>query len=295
MPASPRDCPCLLMVDPAHFSVSYAINPWMDPARWQADPAGLHAQAVAAWQALRAALEVAGAVVEVAPGAPGLPDMVFPANSAVVLDGRALLARFRHAERRGEEAHFLALFEDLRTRGLVREVAQLPEGCFQEGAGDAIWDATRGHFWAGTGPRSAPGSVPALAAFFGREVVPLPLASDRCYHLDVGFCVLSGGHILYLPDALTPEALATLHARVGAAWRIEATADELRHFNINAVGLGATVVMSLCTPGLRDRLAARGYRVVEVDLAPFMLSGGGAYCLTLNLSQNSSFPASSGL
>jgi N-dimethylarginine dimethylaminohydrolase len=220
----------------------------------------------------------------VAAGAPGLPDMVFPANAAVVLDGRALLSRFRHPERRGEEPHFAAIFEGLRARGVLREVAQLPEGCFQEGAGDAIWDATRGHFWAGHGPRSASGSVPALAAFFGREVVPLPLASDRCYHLDVGFCVLGGGHILYLPGALTPEALATLHARVGAEWLIEATEDDLRHFNINAVCLGQTVVMSRCTPRLHHALTGRGYRVAEVDLGPFMLSGGGAYCLTLNLS-----------
>ena len=41
-------------------------------------------------------------------GVPGLPDMVFPANAAVVLNGRAIVARFRHYERQGEERHFLA-------------------------------------------------------------------------------------------------------------------------------------------------------------------------------------------
>jgi N-dimethylarginine dimethylaminohydrolase len=213
--------------------------------------------------------------------------MVFPANAAVVLDGRALLARFQHAERRGEEPHFRAIFEDLRARGLLREVAQLPRGCFQEGAGDCIWDAARNLFWAGWGPRSSREAVDAITAFFGRDVVPLELASERCYHLDVGFCVLGGGHILYLPAALTPEAQDSLRARVAPEWLIEATEEDLLHFNVNAVCLGHTVMMSLGTPRLRATLQARGYRVVEVDLGPFMLSGGGAFCMTLNLSQRS--------
>ena len=281
-PASPH----LLMVAPTHYDVSYAINPWMAPERWQADPAGLHAQAQAASTALRAALETAGAVVEMAAGAPGLPDLVFTANSAVVLDGRALLARFRHAERRGEEARYLAIFEDLRVRGLLREVVQLPEGCWQEGAGDCIWDATRGHFWAGWGPRSSRAAIDALAAFFGQDIVPLELVSERCYHLDVGFCPLAGGHILHFPAALTPEALATLRARVAPGWLIEASEEDLQHFNVNAVCLGRTVVMSRSTPRLRATLQSRGYQVVEVDLQPFMLSGGGAFCMTLNLSQH---------
>ena len=33
---------------------------------------------------------------------PGLPDMVFAANGATVVDGRVLVARFRHAERAAE-------------------------------------------------------------------------------------------------------------------------------------------------------------------------------------------------
>lgn len=284
----------LLMVDPAHYTVSYSINPWMQPARWQQDPAGLHAQAVAASHALREALENAGAVVEMAAGVPGLPDMVFPANAAVVLDGRALLARFHHAERRGEETHFHAIFESLRARGWLQEVALLPEGCFQEGAGDCHWDAIRGHFWAGFGPRSARASIDELAGFFAQEVVPLELASDRCYHLDVGFCLLSGGHILYLPAALTEAARSTLHERVSARWLIEGDEEDLRHFNLNAVSLvgprGPTVVTTRCTPRLRAVLQGHGYQVAEVDLAPFMLSGGGAYCMTLNLSHASRPP-----
>ena len=287
MPALPPDAPALLLIDPAHFDVSYAINPWMHPDQWARDPQGMHAAALRSFGDLKHALEQAGARVIAQPGAPGLPDMVFPANAAVVLDGRAILARFRHPQRRGEEAHFLKIFEDLRARGELREVAQLPEGCYQEGAGDCIWDVARGHFWGGYGPRSKREAIAVMAAHFGREIVPLELVSDRCYHLDVGFCPLSGGEVLFFPGALSEAALREVHARVAPELRIEASEDDLRHFSVNAVCLGRHIVMNRTTPRLREELGRRGYTLIEVDLAPYVLSGGGAFCMTLRLNWHS--------
>ena len=72
--------PVILMTDPAHFDVSYAINPWMRPGEWSLDPAGRREAARLSWEALRSALQAAGAQVEVAAGALGWPDMVFPAS-----------------------------------------------------------------------------------------------------------------------------------------------------------------------------------------------------------------------
>ncbi|HLY81034.1 MAG TPA: arginine deiminase-related protein, partial [Caulobacteraceae bacterium] len=230
-----------------------------------------------------AALKAAGASVEIIAGAQGLPDMVFAANSAVVLDGRVLVGRFRPAERRGEEARYLAAFKALKSRGLVGEVAQIAPGLFQEGAGDAIWDARRGHFWTGFGQRSDRAASDAIAAFFGREVVPLELASPRFYHLDTCFCPLSGGEVLYYPPAFTPAALAEIRARIPAEQLIEASDEAAAALCVNAVSIGETIVMAKAPASLRKTLEARGYRVAEVDLAPFILSGGAAFCLTLRL------------
>ena len=98
----------------------------------------------------------------------GLPDLVFPANAAIVLDGRALVARFRHPERQGEEAVFRAAFQDLKARGLLADVIELPDGVLQEGAGDCIWDADRGFL---LGRLSASvrraNSLPVIADVFG--------------------------------------------------------------------------------------------------------------------------------
>src|SRR5689334_16201982 len=180
-----------LMTDARHFGVTYQINPWMRPDAWQADQSGLKSAALKSAAALRAALEGIGATVETVPAVADLPDLVFPANAAIVLDGRVLVARFRHPERQGEEGIFRAAFLDLRRRGLVNDVIDLPLGVLQEGAGDCIWDKDRGFFWAGHGQRSTANSLSVIADTFGRPVIGLELATDRFYHLDTCFCPIT--------------------------------------------------------------------------------------------------------
>lgn len=281
------DRPIFLMTDPDAFDVCYQINPWMRPDAWRADPQAGLAAAREASAGLRRALQGLGAQVETIGAVLGLPDLVFPANGAVVLDGVALLARFRHPERQGEEAIFREVFCALKRRGIVRQVVDLPEGVLQEGAGDAIWDADRGFFWAGHGPRSSRASLAVIARTFGQEVVGLELATDRYYHLDTCFCPLAGGRLLYYPPAFTDQALATIRARVPESQRIEATDAEAEAFCVNAVNLGERIVMARAPASLKRKLSAQGYRVAEVDLAPFILSGGAAYCMTLRLDRES--------
>ncbi|MDB5433808.1 MAG: amidinotransferase [Phenylobacterium sp.] len=273
-----------LMTDPACFDVSYQINPWMRPKAWRPEH---RAAAQLASANLKAALKAAGAQVETIGAVRGLPDLVFPANAAVVLDGRVLLARFRHPERQGEEAVFRSVFARLKTRGLIREIVDLPDGVVQEGAGDSIWDAERRLFWVGYGPRSSKSSVAAIGRTFGEEVVGLELASDRFYHLDTCFCPLAGGKVLYYPAAFTPAAQAAIRERVPEAQRIEATAEEAEAFCVNAVNLDARVIMARAPASLRGKLLAGGYSLTEIDLDPFILSGGAAYCMTLRLDRTS--------
>jgi N-dimethylarginine dimethylaminohydrolase len=276
--------PLFLMTDPSCFDVSYQINPWMRPTAWRPEHA---AAAKAASAKLKAALKALGAEVETIEAIRGLPDLVFPANAAVVLDGRVLLARFRYPERQGEEAVFRAVFSRLRARGLVHDIVDLPDGVLQEGAGDCIWDTDRRLFWAGYGPRSSKASVGVIGRTFGQEVVGLELASDRFYHLDTCFCPLAGGKVLYYPDAFTAAAQAVIRSHVPQAQRIVASAEEAEAFCVNAVNLDARLVMARAPASLRAKLTARGYSLTEVDLDPFILSGGAAYCMTLRLDRKS--------
>ncbi len=277
------DTATFMITNASHFEVSYKINPWMKPGSWRDNESKNRERALEGSVSLRRALEGAGGRVITIDGVPGLPDMVFPANAAIVLNGRALLARFRYAERQGEERYFSRAFDSLQRQGIVDEVAHMPWGCWQEGAGDCIWDDCRQHFWTGYGPRSRPESIARIKDFFAVDVVPLELISERYYHLDVCFLALSGGEVLYYPPAFSKEALATIRDRIPADLLIAASSDDVERFSVNAVNIGFNIVMARPPVRLAAQLAERGYKVSPLDLQPFMMAGGGAYCMTLRL------------
>jgi N-dimethylarginine dimethylaminohydrolase len=130
-----------------------------------------------------------------------------------------------------------------------------------------------------------------IADTFGHPVVGLELATDRFYHLDTCFCPLTGGKVLYYPPAFTAKALAAIHVHVRQEDRIEATDEDAAAFCVNAVNIGRHIVMAKAPVALKKRLNALGYSVTEVDLSPFILSGGGAYCMTLRLNRESGLRA----
>lgn len=277
----------VLMSSPEHYEVCYTINPWMKPEEWNLNRKDARVRAREQWAALARLLAESGLAVEVLPGVAGLPDMVFPANAAIVLDNRALLARFRYPERQGEERWILDFFHTLRQRDLMVEIETLPPGMFQEGAGDCIWDASRQLFWAAYGPRSTIESLEVIGGFFGQPVVGLELVTERFYHLDTCFCVLSGGEVVYYPPALSPRSQQVVADHVPPELRIVATADEAEAFSLNAVNIGRDLIMTTPPPRLRRLLEDRGYHCRPVDLSSFVLSGGASYCMTLRLDRSS--------
>ena len=259
-----------------------------NPAAWQESGDALHATAQRQWDGLFDALCSSGASVDLVEPLGGLPDLVFTANSAVVLDGKALLARFRYPQRQGEEPVYAAAFQALRSRGLIGEVATLPSGVTLEGAGDCLWDAHRRLFWMGCGFRSGVEAREVVTAQFGVPCVALPLADPAFYHLDTCFSPLPCGAVMYHPAAFTTEGLAQIHARVAPEQRIAIAAEDAACFAANAVSFGRTILLSSCSETLRGRLEKRGYTVVEAPLTVFQRSGGSACCLTLRLDYRSS-------
>jgi len=284
--------PRLLMCPPRHFAVTYSINPWMNPQAWAGADGGaaLHATAQRQWAGLRRALAGVGAVVEILQPEPGLPDLVFVANAAVVLDRKAVLARFRHGERQNEEPVFLAAFRALAARGLIDDVVQLPADVTLEGAGDCIFDPRRCLFWMGCGFRSDAAAADALERQLGVRCVVLPLSNPSFYHLDTAFCALPCGGVIYYPAAFTAEALARIDDRVAPADRIALDAEDAARFAANAVCVGRTIVLSNCSVVLRRTLEERGYKVVTTPLQSFLRSGGSACCLTLRLDYRTVVP-----
>ncbi|MGW4891592.1 dimethylargininase [Kitasatospora sp. NPDC004240] len=257
-----------LMCRPTHFTVDYAINPWMDPA--SPTDTGL---AVRQWERLHALYRRLGHTVELIDPVPGLPDMVFAANGATVLDGRALVATFRHPERAGESAAYQDWF---RARG-YREVRRA--GHVNEGEGDHLVAGRR--VLAGTGFRTERAAHAEAGALFGVQVLSLTLVDPRFYHLDTALAVLDEEHIMYYPEAFAPESRAALRAAYPDA--ILADRADAEVFGLNAVSDGRRVLLPEAAKGLAARLVEHGYEPVPVDLSELLKSGGGAKCCTLEL------------
>jgi N-dimethylarginine dimethylaminohydrolase len=255
------------MCRPRYFEVSYTINPWMQLSR----PVD-RALALRQWEELRATYVRLGHRVDDIAPEPGLPDLVFAANAGLVIGGRALASRFRHDERRAEEAVFVDWF---RARGLLTRQATL---C-NEGEGDYL--VTSRGILAGSGFRSDTDAHREVAAFFGRPVIPLTLVDPRFYHLDTALAVLDDETIAYWPGAFSPASRAVLRRRFPDA--VEASEDDAVAFGLNACSDGRHVVMAAGATGLARRLAGRGFEPVLVETSELQKAGGSAKCCTLEL------------
>ncbi|WP_194235751.1 dimethylargininase [Streptomyces sp. CB01881] len=257
-----------LMCRPTHFTVDYAINPWMDPAR----PTDT-ALALRQWERLRALYLRLGHTVELIDPLPGLPDMVYTANGATVLNGRALVATFRHPERAAESDAYQEWF---RARG-YREVRRA--GHVNEGEGDHLVAGRR--VLAGTGFRTDPAAHAEARALFGVQVLGLTLVDPRYYHLDTALAVLDDDHVMYYPAAFSPDSQALLRSLYPDA--ILADRADAEVFGLNAVSDGRHVLLPETAKALAGRLAEQGYEPVPVDVSELLKGGGGAKCCTLEL------------
>jgi len=278
----------ILMCAPDHFEVAYAINPWMHPDEWAARRDELTGRSCDGWSLLRNTLEKVGAAIELVPPVPGLPDMVFTANAAVIMDGKALVATFRHPERQGETPHFRRAFAALAARGLLTEVADMPAGITLEGAGDCVHDVTRGTFFLGYGFRSDRAAAPVVADFTGEHVEPIELVDPRFYHMDTCLAPLSGGEVLYVPCAFSEAGRGRIAEIVGRD-RLFAVPDvDAEKLGANLVNIGRDIVLAEASDRFKALVGELGYAVHETPIRSFGLSGGSAFCLTLRLDRASS-------
>ncbi len=276
--------PHFLMCPPTFFEVPYAINPWMNPEH-PVDATLAQAQ----WQHLKSTLEAIGANVSLVPAVAGWPDLIFTANAALIHPNsptgqpKALLARFKHAERQGEEPLYQQALA-----ALGYEVLTLPPHVAQEGAGEAlVYHPPQGPalLLAAHGLRSDWESHRLIGDFMGLPVVSLALVDERFYHLDVACCPTERGDLLIYPPAFSPESLARLAQQVPVARWIEVSEAEACQFACNAVSVNQHLILSSQhVPRLAALLEQRGYTVHLCPMSETMKAGGAAKCCTLRLS-----------
>ncbi|MFG2079897.1 dimethylargininase [Micromonospora tulbaghiae] len=260
-----------LMCSPEHFAVEYAINPWMDVTTpVDAD------LAVKQWDRLRETLVGLGHEVHLLTAEAGLPDMVYAANGAFVVDGTAYGARFKHEQRSAEAAAHRAFYEEQGWRFIAPSETN-------EGEGDFAYlpEAHGGLILAGHGFRTEPAAHAEAQEALGRPVVSLRLVDPRFYHLDVALASIDDENIVYYPGAFSAASQKVLAQLFPDA--IVADDEDVLAFGLNLVSDGLNVVLNNEATRLAGKLKAAGYHPVPVELAELKKGGGSVKCCIAEL------------
>jgi N-dimethylarginine dimethylaminohydrolase len=259
------------MCPPTYFDVVYSINPWMDP-NGQVD----RALAIRQWSGLVEAYRSTGHRVDLLDPLPGMPDMVFAANGATVVDGHTLPAKFANRQREAE----VATHAEWHCRnGILYGARNIPQpGAVNEAEGDFAILSRR--ILAGCGFRTSPQAHRELATLTGREVISVELVDPCLFHLDLALAVLDDerDHIAYYPEAFSQpsrDLLAELFPDALIANQHDAYA-----FGLNAVSDGLHVFIPSGASQLREDLAATGYSPISIDLSELIKGGGSLKCCT---------------
>lgn len=260
-----------LMCRPTFYTVAYEINPWM-----HTEIATDTALAIRQWETLVETYLGWGHTIELIDPIEGLPDMVYAANGATVVDGLVYSAKFRHPERQPEGPAYQKWFADA---GFVTHTAEE----INEGEGDmlVVGDVILG----GSGFRTDPSAHRELAELTGHEVVTLELVDPRYYHLDTALAVLDSdpAHplVAYHPPAFSAASRAELERRFPDAVLVDAA--DAAHLGLNAVSDGRRVVVAAGAFGLAAQLRDAGFEPHHVDTTELLKGGGGAKCCTLEI------------
>jgi N-dimethylarginine dimethylaminohydrolase len=259
------------MCSPEHFAVEYAINPWMDVTT-PVDPE----LAVKQWDRLRETLVNLGHTVHLLTPEAGLPDMVYAANGAFVVDGTVYGAQFKHEQRTAEAAVHRAFYEAQGWRFVAPSLTNEGEGDFAY-----VPEAHGGLILAGYGFRTEVAAHAEAQEVLGRPAVSLHLVDPRFYHLDVALAALDDSNITYFPGAFSASSQRVLAQLFPEA--VIADDEEALSFGLNLVSDGANVVLNSEATRLAAKLKAAGYTPVPVELAELKKGGGSVKCCIAEL------------
>lgn len=258
----------VLMCSPVYFDIEYEINPWMSTDN-QVQPAVARQQ----WLQLNGIYGQLGWQVEHIEPIQGLPDMVFTANGALVIDHKVALPTFRAPDRQPETEHFKKWLQDHGYSEFLQ-----PKYDF-EGEGDAlVWNDIifAGYPWRTDNPAHA-----ELTEFFGKKVISLQLADARFYHLDTCLSIVDQQTVAVWPKAFTAETLKIIYDTVPNV--IVASDADALVYGLNAMSDGKNIVLSDKAIGLHEIYKQKGMTVFPTPISEFQKSGGGVKCLTLEL------------
>ena len=220
------------------------------------------AKAAAQHAAYEQALAGAGFELVRLPELPGDPDAVFVEDTALLLDGHAIITRPGAPSRMGEA--------DSTAAGLVGfELHRIASGYLD--GGDVLRIGRT--LYVGRSTRTdAQGidSLRELAAPLGYTVVEAELRD--CLHLKTGATFAGDGALLYDPRCVDHAQFAGVEPM--AVHPAEPAAA-------NCVRAGERLILPAGNPRTAERLRQRGFDVVEVDVCELQKAEAGVTCMSL--------------
>lgn len=285
----------VVLISPDHYSVKYSINP-LTNIKSVVNPK----KAMEQFQKLKGRFESHKIPVHtidsnIADPEGKFPDFVFAANSALILRGWptkvAILARYAHPERRGEEERVGAYLKHI----LGYKIISLPEkeGLYFEGEGDIRWSNEGQHLWMcyGTGRTTLAGidavceAIIKEAASIGwapPKIHRLRMVEKRTYHLDLCFLPLPNGRVVFHASSFSPGSKKEIENHFGKNNCVSIPLKYL--YACNSVWLDEK---NLLIPKLQDcrqwMYEATKMHIIEVNVEQFQLAGGSVSCMTLPL------------
>ena len=214
------------------------------------------------------ALETAGYEVVRLPDLPDHPDGVFVEDTALLLDGHAVILRPGAASRAPETASTAAGLAD------HFELHRVTEGHVD--GGDVLRIGKR--LYVGVSSRTdATGieSLRAIAGPFGFEVVQAKL--DGCLHLKTGATLAgldeSGNSVLpYAVGSVDPSQFSNVDPM---------PVDPGEPAAANCLRVGSRLILPAGNPRTAERLRNRGFKLIEVDVSELQKAEAGVTCMSL--------------
>ena len=220
--------------------------------------------AVRQHQRYERALEELGCQVRRLSPEPDLPDAVFVEDTAIVLDECAVMARPGAASRRPETTSVVAGLCQYRSLHPIE-----PPGTLD---GGDVLRASR-HIYVGLSSRTNEDGARQLDDLLAPMGYTVERVAVRgCLHLKSAVTTLSDDELLLNPILVD----ATLFGEL--KWTAVHPAEP---FAANVLSVGGRVLCQASAPRTRERMEARGYEVIAVDVSEFAKAEGGLTCCSL--------------
>jgi N-dimethylarginine dimethylaminohydrolase len=274
----------VILVDPSGYTIHESLNPLTSPT------AVIDIQrATTQHERMRQRLAAAGAIVSIIPASTDFPDQVYVSNAGLIIGTTLILSRFAVAPRRGEE---LRLRDWVRTtKPDISRIYHLPNerGLYFEGQGSCRWSHGGTHLWIGygAGRTSKRGAevVASLVRRISQKTITthlLHIVDARTYHLDLCFCPLPNGRVLWHAESFS-EASRDLIKRTFGPAAVQNLPPRFL-YGCNAVPIGDTLIVpQVRDPEWRTWIRAKsGMRsVITVNVSEFEKAGGSISCMVL--------------